>query len=191
MDEFSDLCSLPEKHLLFALGIENKIERAGGQAFHRGVEVRMRLFGQKFGEDAKRMERVEGGKQRVPSRDKIEIVVCGDTCGLKLAQKLCVGIVRITKVRGGDTLIEDRCASEERELLFFDGIAWRGQDVSPSGKYGTGDAAIDRGEKSDAAFFEGDLNVAATQFNSACCGNCVDCRCVQPKIVEGTVELTG
>ena len=86
-------------------------------------------------------------------------------------------------------MVEERCAGEEGELLFFDGIARSGEDVATAREHGAGDAAVERREEGDATLFKAKLDVASAQFDAAGGRESEDGGRAELQFVEGSVEL--
>ena len=76
------------------------------------------------------MEGVEWREQRIPPGDKRQILAREDFCALQLLLEFGGGFVGEADVGGRNRLVEQRSAGEERELLLFDRIARRGENVA-------------------------------------------------------------
>ena len=86
--------------------------------------------------------------------------------GVELPKKLVRGVVRETEISVAEFLIEDGCPEKAAHLLFFDRIAWDGQNMTAPEKDSTSDLPVERGEKGERALFKGENSIATAKLDA-------------------------
>jgi hypothetical protein len=104
--------------------------------------------------------------------------------GVELPKKLAGGVVRETKISVAEFLIEDGCAEKTAHLLFFDQIAWDGQNMTAPEKDSTGDLPIERGEKCKRALFKGENGIATAKLDAIHGSEVINVRGVDPQSLD-------
>src|SRR5262249_21827540 len=121
------LAQLAEKKRLGTIQVEQKLEGANRRTPDGGKEIGLRVGGQVMREDAERVARIVPADQRVPTGRESRVGFGLDPSGFELRSQFSGCVVRETDVGGEEVLVEDRSGEEAAHLLFFDGIARRGQ----------------------------------------------------------------
>jgi len=85
---------------------------------------------------------------------------------LKRMKQIGNRVVRESHIGRRENLINHGSPEKVSKLLLFDGIARSGEDMAFAGEHCAGNSAADRGEKSEVAFVEEKLPVAAAQLDS-------------------------
>ena len=116
--------------------------------------------------------------------------VVGANAGvLQLIEQSLRGVTRKTDIHREELLIEDRSTEEPRQLLFFDGIARKNQNVPEAGEDKTSDAAFEGLKESNLAFGEIESDVRLPDLNAVLRRDGIDRLAVELKGIESCENL--
>ena len=184
-----DGARLSEHEIFPAHIVEKNIERAGEDAVDACMEKVARGGSVLFEEDAKRMGGIEAFKLRNPEGGKRRVERRLDSGTIELFEQVLRRVIGEASVDGDELLVQDGCAEEASQLLFFPGVARESQGVANPGKNETGDAALEGLKKGQLALFKRDDQVALAKLDAICGRNGVDVLGIEAESIEGSEEV--
>src|SRR5260370_16974925 len=105
-------------------------------------------------------------------------------CHLQLPEKLIHGVVGESEIGGCEILIKDRSAKKIGQLLFFERVAWSGQNVPPAGENRAGNLAVERTKEGQKAVVEEQLSIAAAELDAVGGLYFVGCRRIDFQMIQ-------
>ena len=96
------------------------------------------------------------------------------TGALQFAKHLLVGVIGEADVGGEKLLVKHGSAKESGELLFFDRISGKRQNVADAAEDESGDVALEGLEEGDLAVLERKDGIALADFDAILAGDGVD-----------------
>jgi hypothetical protein len=137
-----------------------------------------------FKKDTEGMVGIKALHGALPSGEKARIRRRSSTGPLELREQVLSGVIGKTEIAGEEFLVENGCTEETSDLLFFHGVAGKGQGMTHAGEYESSDAPFIRLKEDEFAIGEVEGNVRLVNFNTIFGGNEVDGLRIKPKSVK-------
>ena len=127
---------------------------------------------------------------RIPADGELGVLNRLNVGALEFAEKFGGGVVGEAQVDVGESFVENGSAEEAGHLLFFDRVARCGDDVAAAGEDGASDLTLEGSEEGELAEIEGEVAVAAAEFDAVGGGDFVDGGGIDAERVEGFVGIS-